>query len=265
MTFNDARENFVAAARYGLKARLRWFGGRVYGADELIRKELVPLAREGLLSRRIAAADVDRYLDVIEARAATGRTGAQWMLDSLEGMGPALRADERYRRLTGAILSLQREGRPVHEWPLAQVETSADVRDSYRTVEQIMTSDLFTVHPEDLVDLAASVMDWEHLRHVPVEDHEGHLVGLVTHRHLLRLVGEGAKDDAKPVAVREIMRPDPVTVTPETSTLDAIEIMRSHKVGCLPVVRDGRLVGIVTETDFIDVSAKLLDRWLREE
>ena len=61
------------------------------------------------------------------------------------------------------------------------------------------------------------------------------------------------------------MRPDPVTVTPETSTLDAIELMRKHRVGCLPVVQGGKLVGIVTEWDFIEMAAQLVDRWLREE
>jgi CBS domain-containing protein len=124
-----------------------------------------------------------------------------------------------------------------------------------------MSTDLFTVHPEDLIDLAASVMDWEHLRHVPVEDHEGHLVGLVTHRQLLRQVSQGQA--GRPVAVREIMNPDPITVSPETTTLEALDLMRSSKLGCLPVVQDTKLVGLVTESDFIDVSARLLDEWLR--
>jgi CBS domain-containing protein len=67
------------------------------------------------------------------------------------------------------------------------------------------------------------------------------------------------------VAVREIMRPNPVTATPETTTLEALETMRAQKLGCLPVVHDGKLVGIVTEADFIQVSARLLDEWLRQE
>jgi CBS domain-containing protein len=66
------------------------------------------------------------------------------------------------------------------------------------------------------------------------------------------------------VTVRDIMKPDPVAVTPETSTLDAIEAMRRHKVACLPVVSRGKLVGILTESDLIDVAAKLLDDQLRE-
>ncbi|HEX6884929.1 MAG TPA: CBS domain-containing protein [Planctomycetota bacterium] len=263
MPFDDARANFMAAARYGLHARLHWFGGRTVGADQLILEELLPLARRGLTSRGIDASDIERYLGVIERRVASGRTGAQWMLDSLEAMEGQGRADERYRSLTSCMLANQWTGQPVHEWPLAAVESAADVRDSYRTVGQFMTTDLFTVHPEDLIDLAASVMDWKHLRHVPVEDHEGHLVGLVTHRMLLRQVSHGQGN--RPVAVREIMRPDPITVTPETTTLEALGRMRSSKVGCLPVLQDGKLVGIVTESDFIDVSARLLDEWLREE
>jgi len=263
--FDDAKENFMAAARYGLNARLRWIGDRSLGADALILEHLLPLAARGLQSREIVSQDAERYLDVIRERVARGRTGAQWVLDSLEAMGDAGRADERYRALTAAMVELGEKGQPVHTWPLATVKGTDDIRASYRTVGQIMTSDLFTVHPEDLVDLAASVMDWEHLRHVPVEDERGRLVGLVTHRQLLRMVGNGRREDDKPVAVREIMRRDPVTVGPETSTLDAIALMRDRKVGCLPVVQGERLVGIVTETDFIEVSAKLLDRWLREE
>jgi CBS domain-containing protein/gamma-glutamylcysteine synthetase len=261
MPFDDAKANFMAAARYGLHARLHWFG-RTLGADELISKELLPLARRGLATRGIDIADVDRYLGVIEERVKRGRTGAQWALDSLEAIEDQVRPDERYRALTAAMLKHQWSGAPVHEWPLAEVESSTDARDSYRTVGQFMSTDLFTVHPEDLIDLAASVMDWEHLRHVPVEDHEGHLVGLVTHRQLLRQVSQG--EAGRPVAVREIMRPNPVTVTPETTTLDALMLMRTSKLGCLPVAQDGKLVGLVTESDFIDVSARLLTEWLRQ-
>jgi CBS domain-containing protein/gamma-glutamylcysteine synthetase len=263
MPFDDAKANFMAAARYGLHARLHWFDGKTHGADQLIRGELLPLARRGLLSRGIDEGDVDRYLGVIAARVASGRTGAQWMLDSLEASEDHLRPDERYRALTAAILDNQCSGKPVHEWELAQVVTATAVRDSYRTIGQFMSTDLFTVHPEDLIDLAASVMDWEHLRHVPVEDHEGHLVGLISHRQLLRQVSQG--QTGRPIAVREIMRPDPITATPETTTLQALETMRANKLGCLPVVHDGKLVGIVTESDFIQVSARLLDEWLRQE
>ena len=136
-------------------------------------------------------------------------------------------------------------------------------QDNYRTIGQIMTTDVFTVHPEDLLDLAASLMEWEHLRYVPVEDREGALVGLVSHRQLLKLTAH-PDVDMPSAAVHDLMISDPVTVSPDTSTLEAIAIMDQHKIGCLPVVREGKLVGIVTEHDFVEISKRLLQRWLRE-
>ena len=127
-----------------------------------------------------------------------------------------------------------------------------------------MTRDLFTVRPEDLVDLAASLMDWRHIRHEPVEDNDGRLVGLVSHRALLRLLGQGLKTEDPSVPVRQIMKPDPITVTPETPTLQAIELMRVHKLGCLPVTEEDRLVGITTECDLIRIAAMLFEQQLRE-
>jgi len=126
-----------------------------------------------------------------------------------------------------------------------------------------MATDLFTLRPDDLVDLAASVMDWRHIRHVPVEDEEGGLVGLVTHRALLRLLSRGTQTQTtNPLTVREIMKTDPVTVSSTTPTLEAMELMRCNRVGCLPVVDDGQLVGIVTSYDFLDASARLFKEQL---
>ena len=140
-----------------------------------------------------------------------------------------------------------------------------DWPESYRTVGQFMTTDLFTVRPDDLVDLAASVMDWQHIRHVPVEDDEGRLVGLVSHRDLLRLLSREGQKTGGAVAVRDIMKADPFTVSPTTPTLEAVELMRARGVGCLPVVEGGTLVGIVTAYDFLAASARLFEERLRED
>jgi CBS domain-containing protein len=132
-------------------------------------------------------------------------------------------------------------------------------KQSYQCVAEFMTKDLFTVHEDEALDLVASLMDWKQIRHIPVEDKQGRLVGLITCfevlRHLARVASEGA---TAPVAVSSIMVRDPLTIVPETLTLDAIALMRREKVDCLPVVNQGRLVGIVTERDFINVAARLL-------
>jgi CBS domain-containing protein len=178
-------------------------------------------------------------------------------------MGERAKPAERYRALTSALIARQETGAPVHEWPLASLDERDNLGENYRTVAQVMTKDLFTVRPDDVVDLAASLMEWQHIRYVPVEDEQGRLVGLLSHRSLLRPLVRGLQGDATTVAVRDVMRTDLVTVSPETTTVEAIDRMRRNKVGCLPVVKDGRLVGIVTEHDFIELSAVLLDRWLR--
>jgi CBS domain-containing protein len=125
-----------------------------------------------------------------------------------------------------------------------------------------MSTDLFTVSPDDLIDLAASVMDWRHIRHVPVEDQEGRLAGLVTHRGLLRMMINTAANDSRLTTVREIMIKDPVTVSPSTSSLEAMEIMRNNRLGCLPVVEGDQLVGIITSYDFLEATAKLFQQHL---
>ncbi len=266
MSFDDAHSNFVAAARLGLQSHLTWFHGKEYAAQTLVLDHLLPVARAGLTDAGLDGGDIDRYLGVFEERARRGRTGARWVLDSVAAMGDKGTRDQRMCALVRATIARQRTNEPVHTWELADVAEFEGWRESYLQVGQFMTTDLFTVHPEDVVDLAASLMDWRHIRHVPVEDANGRLVGLVSHRSLLRLVGQGMKgEDRENVAVREIMKQNPVTVRPSTPTLEAIEVMRKHKVGSLPVVEDdNRLVGIITEKDLIRVAAMLFESHLKQ-
>jgi CBS domain-containing protein len=256
MSFDDAKANFFAAARHGLNAQFNWVGGSTHSASKLILDHLLPLAKQGLKQANVNQADVDRYLGVIEERVRSGQTGAQWVMKSLGEINERP-PEVRNRLLAGEMLMRQRTGEPVHRWPLLKVRESGDWSQSYQTVGQFMATDLFTVRPDDLVDLAASVMTWRHIRHVPVEDNEGRLVGLVSHRALLKLLSRGITATDSPVTVREIMTATPLTVSSTTPTLEAMEIMRQNRVGCLPVLDDGRLVGIVTSYDFLDASARL--------
>jgi CBS domain-containing protein/gamma-glutamyl:cysteine ligase YbdK (ATP-grasp superfamily) len=264
MTFDDAKTNFFRAARHGLNAQFTWLGGQSYTASSLILDHLLPLARKGLKTSGVDAADIDHYLGTIEERVRSGQTGAQWIVKSLAAMEDLGTKDARFRVLTATMLTRQKEEAPVHRWPLIEVTEPDDWSQSYQTVGQFMSTDLFTVRPDDLVDLAASVMDWRHIRHVPVEDDQGHLVGLVTHRGLLHLFSSGSQtNNVHALTVKDIMKPNPLTVTPATPTLEAMEIMRREKVGCLPVVEGGQIVGIVTSFDFLDATARLFKEHLK--
>jgi len=259
MKFDDAKSNFFAAARHGLNAQFNWIDGQTYSGSALILDHLLPLARAGLKSAEVAEQDVDKYLNIIEERARKRQTGASWILNSFDALA-GVPNELRQRRLATTMLEYQKKELPVHKWPAAKIATNDDWENGYRTIGQFMTTDLFTVRPDDLIDLAASLMDWRHIRHVPVEDDQGRLVGLVTHRNLLRLLSAGPRNEN--VSVRDVMVPNPVTVSPATPTLDAIQQMRERKIGCLPVVDADQLVGIVTSYDFLEASARLFREYL---
>ena len=262
MDLDDAKMNFFRAARHGLDAHFQWIDGKNHSASPLILDHLLPLARQGLQSAKVTSEDIDKYLGIIEQRAQSRQTGAGWIMKSLAAMDSSVSKDTRQRKLTSAMLARQKQGQPVHIWSTIEEPDAGEWEEGYRTVGQFMSTDLFTVSPDDLIDLAASVMDWRHIRHVPVENQEGQLVGLVTHRGLLRMLAHGNRKSSggSATTVGEVMISNPVTVSPTTSSLEAIEIMRSNRVGCLPVVESDQLVGIVTSYDFLEASAKLFQQ-----
>ncbi len=263
MSFDDAKSNFFRAARHGLDAQFNWIDGESRTASALILETLLPLARRGLINSKVEEVDVDKYLGIIEERVRSRQTGARWIVKSLEAMKDAGSKDICHRRLTAAMLTCQKQGDPVHRWPLIEASAPDEWEQGYRTVGQFMSTDLFTVQPDDLIDLAASVMDWRHIRHVPVEDEAGRLVGLVTHRGLLHLLtNRMGEKELGVITVKEIMVSNPFTVSPTTPTLAAMALMREHRVGCLPVVEGNQLVGIVTSYDFLDASALLFQQHL---
>ncbi len=264
MAFDDAKTNFFSAARFGLQSQIVWLDGNTRPAKELILDELLPRARKGLAKVGVDAESIETYLGILQERVTFERTGSKWMLESLAGMDKAAKRNVRMRSLTAAMKINQEAGEPVHRWPLAEIPRTSDWIDNYKTVEQFMATDLFTVRAEDLIDLAASLMRWRHVRHVPVEDNEGKLIGIISHRDLLELVAVGESNGKREVTVRDVMKRDLITVRPETPTLEALRLMREKNIGCLPVTEDGRLVGLITAHDFLTVSAKLLEERLRD-
>jgi CBS domain-containing membrane protein len=127
-------------------------------------------------------------------------------------------------------------------------------------VKDIMAHPVVTLFAEQTLPLAEDIMAFKHLRHLPVVDDERQLLGLVSHRDLLRAQISslsGLSDSQKrariqDVKVREVMTRDVWTVLPDTLAIVACRTLLDHRFGCLPVV-DTRhhLVGIVTERDFL--------------
>lgn len=265
MEFDHAQANLYAAARDGLNARLTWLDGEEVLAQPLILDRLLPMAASGLARAGVDEADSQRYLGIVEQRARTMRTGSRWIAQSLGDMKDRGSPGEKHTAIVAATIARQKTGRAVHEWERARLDEIGSAKSSYHRVSQYMTTDIFTVQPDDAVELVADLMTWERIRHVPVEDGKGRFVGLVSYRAVLRYFNERVKHgvepdgkDASSTPVADIMRHDVITVTPDTPTLEAIALMRRYRIGCLPVVQDGHLVAIITEEDFMGIAAELL-------
>jgi CBS domain-containing protein/gamma-glutamylcysteine synthetase len=260
MDFDDARANFVAAARYGLRAGFSWFGGKRYSARDLLLLRLLPTARQGLRTLGFVPEEADGYLGVIEQRVATGQTGARWQLDSYTHIRNRGTRAEQLATLVAGMAGRARSGEPVHEWEPVTPEEMVSHQESYDLVEQCMTTDLYTVREEDALDLAVTLMDRHQIRQILVEDDDHKLVGMISYRSLLRLLSRGELTrSADAIAVGEVMERNPAHVAPDTRTEHAIRLMREKKLSALPVLKDGKLVGILSERDVLPVTAHLLE------
>lgn len=259
--FDHASGNFYTAAREGGVAPMYWLDGEEVPAQKLVLDRLLPAAEAGLRKQNVDEADIERYLGIVEKRVRSGRTGARWLQSSLHKMKDKGSAGERHCALVAATIQRQKEGRPVAEWEPARLDEAGSPKHTYQRVEQFMTSDIFTVEADDAVDLVANIMSWERVRYVLVEDKDHHLVGLISYRSVLRFLASGGF--AKDAPVSEVMKRDVMTVSPQTSTLEAISLMRDKRVGCLPVLLDGKLVGVLTEENFLKIARDLLETQLR--
>lgn len=127
-----------------------------------------------------------------------------------------------------------------------------------------MSRDVRTLRRNDELSLADDVMEQERIRHLPVLDDDGELAGMVSQRDLFRgalakALGYGTSQQEKMLGmlvVKEVMSTDIETTTPDTPLVEAAATMLEKKIGSLPVVEKGKLVGILTESDFVGLAVK---------
>ncbi len=125
-------------------------------------------------------------------------------------------------------------------------------------VKDIMTKEVATLSSEDELSLANDIMRLGRIRHLPVVSGET-LVGIISERDLFRsslaqALGYGNKDTRevmKTLRIKDIMVQQVTTVAPDTDLRVAVAIMAERKIGCLPVVQDNKLMGLITETDIL--------------
>jgi CBS domain-containing protein/gamma-glutamylcysteine synthetase len=268
MSFADASDNFGKAAKYGIDTKFTWLNNEKVTAIDLVRKELIPMAKKGLTKMKVDKADIKRYLDVIDKRAELHMNGARWILRSYNRLKQVTTDNEAMTTITAAMIKNQRKEKPVHEWDLPELKVLKKYRPSKLRVEEFMDRDLFTVEPDDMIEMVSEMMDWRKIRYMPVETEDGELAGLVSARILLRHFtnqGRGELTKRKSTLVKDIMITDPITISPETTLIDALLIMKEHKIGSLPVVKNNELMGIITETEFLKITGRMMRRLEEEE
>lgn len=259
LDFDDAKMNFIAASKLGLDTKFRWVGDKSYSAIDLIKEEFLPMAEEGLTNAGVYQGDISSYLDIIKERVESAQTGSHWMVQSYNSLVKNISKEQALTAITNSMIKNQKKGEPVHRWGLAKQDDMEMWQPSSLLVEEFMTTDLFTVQKDDIVELVANLVEWRRVRYVPVEDDSKHLIGLISMRMLFREFNNIVHNKgSSSKAVEEIMIKNPITIHPEASILEAVDIMGSQKIGCLLVVKNNRLVGMITEANYMTITARLL-------
>jgi len=134
------------------------------------------------------------------------------------------------------------------------------------TVAEIMTREPYTLGPDDTLATARQLLAEHHIRHIPIVSADGSLLGLVSQRDVLAagdtsvLNQEGGSSRENYVALSSIMS-SPVQSVDESASLRGTAMhLQKHKVGCVPVLRKGKLVGIITDSDFVAIAINLMEQ-----
>lgn len=129
------------------------------------------------------------------------------------------------------------------------------------TVNEIMIKDVITMSPSESVSDAALQMAESNIRHIPIVDDQHHVIGLISQRDVLRTGSLSMSQDEpnKSPIISQVMTKEIMTIHPRDSLRAAGLALQQHKYGCLPVIKDKKLVGIITDSDFVGVAINLIE------
>ena len=244
--FREVKGNFINAARTGINTYFNWFGKGI-SAKRLIKEQLLPLAYEGLIKSKIDEKDISYYLNIIEKRVDTHQTGSVWITNSNRKLRKKLTKDIASATLTSCMYKKQIIGKPVHQWKLANPKQCVDMDLKNIELDKFMTTEIFVVNEDDLVDLVVKIMEWKNIHHIPVVNNKNKVTGLITKTNL----NEIDLNKNKLIIAKDIMIKNIITVSSDTSFKEAKNMMIKNKVGCLPILEYGDLIGMLTKNDLI--------------
>lgn len=244
MPFIDAKSNFLNAARTGIDTYFNWFG-EGFSTKEIVKKVLLPIARKGLESAKIDANDINYYLGIIEQRVDTNITGSKWLTRNKRSLVKKISNYETNALLTYHTYKNQQQNIPVHKWENITI-TPVEISKKYDKLYKVMSTGIFVVNENDLIELIFKIMEWKNIHHVPVMDKDNKIVGLITKEQLRTYDFSSPKN--KNIIAKRIMNADFISLSPETSTAKAAKLMNAEKT-CVLVMDELELLGIFTKND----------------
>ena len=254
LDFDDAKENFYKAAMWGIQSGMVW-EGQLISAMRLILDVLLPMSRKGLEMMNINKKDIDYYLGIIKKRTEKKATGARWMVGSYRRLKETLGREEASVALTAILDKRRRSGTTVDEWKLVSLNEIETVEIQYDVVSNVMSTDLITVSSEYIADLVLKIMEWRDIRHMPVEDKNGQLKGIITKSRLDRYLREVG--NTRELTAADVMDLNPTTIKPDDDIKYAMLLMVDEGISCLPVIEQGKLIGILTDKDTQTIWTKI--------
>jgi len=242
--FKYAKSNFLKAARTGINSVFNWYGKNI-PAKQLILETLIPMARKGLKKSGVTIKDIDRYLSVIEQRVTAEMTGADWSVENFRTLSHRYGKAVAEKEIVNQTIKFQEKNIPVHEWPKLD-PNNYKVTVQGLTANQLMSTNIISVNEADSIELVKSILEWNQIHHLPVENNEGDLVGLITDGTLDRLDLSQKKQYRY---AKDIMLTNLITIPPNASLQGAIDKLQKYQLSGLPVTYERKLIGILTLTD----------------
>ena len=242
--FKDVKNNFFNAARYGMATQFYW-NGKYVSSHDLIIDELLPMAYKGLYRHGVAPKDAEYYLKIILNRV-RGHNGSEWTVRNYRNLLKTHKPFEAMQILTATMYSKQEKGYPVSSWGTVH-HSDQSFFSSKKIVKHIMSTDIFSVGKKDSVDLVLNMMKWKNIRHMPVIDNDKELIGLISWTDVEAYLGHA---ENKHNSVSRLMNTEIITIDQYASVEAAKELMDKHGIGSLPVLKNNKLIGLMTKNDF---------------
>jgi predicted transcriptional regulator len=242
--FKDVKTNFFNAARYGMSTQFYW-NGKYISSYNLILEELLPMAYKGLYGMNISPKDVEYYLKIIKDRVES-QNGSEWLSRSYRRLTKTHKRFEAMQILTSKLYEKQEKGNPVSTWALVPGNHTI-LTEEEKSVKHIMSYDIFSVDKNDSIELVLNIMKWKNIHHMPVINRSRALIGLISWSDVKAYLNNTKQQQR---SLSKIMKKELITITEYQHVSVAKKRMKQHNISCLPVVKDNKLIGLITTNDF---------------